>query len=260
MQIHEGRFRGRVALVTGGARGMGAEQARRAAAEGAFVVIADVLEDEARRTTREIGERAAFVPLDVSQENQWPAAVATAGELAGAPVDVLLHNAGIFRFARIEEMSLEDFRAVVDVNLVGTFLGIRAVIGDMVEAGRGAIVVNSSVDGLASHAGQVNYCASKAGMLGIVRVAALELAARGIRVNAVAPGAIDTPMVRAPESPKSDLAVWGDQVPMKRVGEPSEVASAMLYLASEDASYVTGTTLTIDGGVMAQVPLFFPSE
>lgn len=254
------RFRDKVVLVTGGARGMGAAQARRAVAEGAFVVIADVLEDEGRELASTLGGRAAFVKLDVSREDEWPGAIESASRHAGAPVSVLLQNAGIFRISPIEEMRLDDFMAVLRVNLVGTFLGVRAVIPAMKQAGVGAIVVNASVDGLAAHPGQVNYCASKAGMLGIVRVAALELASLGIRVNAVAPGAIDTPMVRTAGEPKASLAVWGDQVPMGRVGEPEEVASAMLFLASDDAAYVTGTTLTIDGGVMAQVPLFFPAD
>jgi 3alpha(or 20beta)-hydroxysteroid dehydrogenase len=256
----EGRFHGRTVLVTGGARGMGAAIARRVHAEGAYVVVADVLADDGRDLVDDLGSDAAFVSLDVSREGDWAGAVTAARAASGAPVDVLMSNAGIFRIAPFEEMSLDDFMAVVNVNLVGTFLGIRAVIPSMKEAGRGAIVVNSSVDGLAAHPGQANYCASKAGILGLVRVASLELAPFGIRVNAVTPGAIDTPMVRAPGEPESDLAVWGDQVPMRRVGKADEVAAAMVFLASDDASYVSGTSLTVDGAVMAQVPLFFPSE
>src|SRR3954451_20115537 len=154
-QVHaaiEGRFAGRVALVVGGASGMGAAQARRCAAEGAFVCVADVQEDLGRAVVAELGPQAAFVALDVASEEAWPEAVVAVAAAAGRAPDVLLYNAGIARFGPIRTMALEDFRAVLEVNLVGAFLALRAVSPAMADAGGGAIVLNSSLDGLGSHA------------------------------------------------------------------------------------------------------------
>jgi 3alpha(or 20beta)-hydroxysteroid dehydrogenase len=249
------RFTGRTALVAGGARGMGAELARRLVEEGATVVIGDVREEPGVELAAGLGPRATFVRLDVTRPGDWQDAVAVAGEAGRAPVSVLAHAAGIVRRERIAEMSLERYEALLGVNLVGPFLGIQAVIAPMTEAGGGAVVAISSVDALAGAPGYAGYCASKAGVTGLVKAAAVELAPAGIRVNAIAPGTIDTPMLRGRDGDATLLDALAEQVPVRRAGMPADVAHAALYLASDEAAYVTGTTLVVDGGVMAQVPL-----
>jgi 3alpha(or 20beta)-hydroxysteroid dehydrogenase len=250
-----GRFAGEVVLVTGAARGMGAAQARRAAEEGAFVVLADRLVEEGEALAADLPGSGMFVELDVAEEYSWGPAIERAQAAAGAPVTVLLHNAGVAGQGEIERTALTDFAQVIDVNLLGTFLAIRSVIASMKAAGHGAIVVNASVHAFAAHAEFASYCASKAGMLALVRVAALELAPHGVRVNAVAPGVIDTPRIRPAGVPKASLDPMARQVPLRRVGDAEDVAGTVLYLASNDAAYVSGTTVTVDGGMMAQVPL-----
>jgi 3alpha(or 20beta)-hydroxysteroid dehydrogenase len=231
---------------------MGAAMARTFAEAGRRVVIGDVRDDDGARLAAEIG--AGYVHLDVTDPDQWAAAV-DAAAVGGAPVGVLLQSAGVLRREPIAELSLEHYERLLAVNLTGPFLGIKAVAPGMTRAGSGGIVVLSSVDALAAAPGYAGYCASKAGVTGLVQAAALELASAGIRVNAIAPGLIDTPMSRGRGGDGTLIDALAEQVPLRRAGLAGEIARVALFLASDAASYVTGATLVVDGGLMAQVPV-----
>ncbi|MFF2779855.1 SDR family NAD(P)-dependent oxidoreductase [Streptomyces sp. NPDC058052] len=252
-----GKLDGRVAIVTGAARGQGEREARLFAAEGAKVVLADVLDGPGEALAKELGEeRAAYVHLDVTREEEWTAAVAAARERFGK-IDALVNNAGILRFNELLSTPLEEFQAIVSVNQTGCFLGIRAVAPEIAAAGGGTIVNTASYTGLTGMAGVGAYAASKHAVVGLTRVAALELAPRGIRVNAVCPGAIDTPMSN-PEGvdPAAAGELYRKLVPLGRIGRPEEVAALALFLTSDDSSYVTGQPFVVDGGWLAGVSLF----
>ncbi|MFF8600763.1 SDR family NAD(P)-dependent oxidoreductase [Streptomyces sp. NPDC015232] len=252
-----GKLDGRVVVITGAARGQGEQEARLFAAEGAKVVLADVLDAPGEALAKELGEgRAVFVHLDVTREADWAAAVARAEERFGR-IDGLVNNAGILRFNELVATPLEEFQALVQVNQVGCFLGIRTVAPRIAEAGGGTIVNTASYTGMTGMAGVGAYAATKHAVLGLTRVAALELAPRGIRVNAVCPGAIDTPMSN-PEGvdPAATAALYRDLVPLGRIGRPEEVAALALFLTAEDSSYITGQPFVIDGGWLAGVRLF----
>src|SRR5437763_7632141 len=191
-----GRLDGKIAVVSGGARGMGASHCRAMAAEGARVVVADVLEEEGITLAKELGDAATFVPLDVTDESAWSAVVAHAEETFGPP-SVLVNNAGIVRIGLIPDTSKEDFEAVLAVNLVGVWLGMRALGPAMMNAAGGSIINISSTAGLMGYPGISAYVASKWGVRGITKSAALEFGTRGVRVNWIHPGAIETPMVVA---------------------------------------------------------------
>jgi 3alpha(or 20beta)-hydroxysteroid dehydrogenase len=248
----------RTVLVAGGARGMGEHVARALAAAGAAVVIGDVRDEEGARAANGLGDRSSFVHLDVTRPEDWAAAVRLAEQRTGVPISILVHSAGIVRREPIAELSLAHYERLLAVNLTGPFLGLKAVIPAMTAAGRGSVVVLSSVDAFVAAPGYAGYCASKAGVTGLVQAAALELAPARIRVNAIAPGAIDTPMTRGSHGDRTRLDALAEQVPMRRAGVPDEVAQAALFLASDAASYITGTTLVVDGGVMAQVSVRLP--
>ncbi len=252
-----GKLDGRVVIVTGAARGQGEQEARLFAAEGAKVVLADVLDGPGEALAKELGEgRAAYVHLDVTREEEWAGAVAAAKERFGR-IDGLVNNAGILRFNELLATPLEEFQAIVSVNQTGCFLGIRAVAPEIAAAGGGTIVNTASYTGVTGMAGVGAYAASKHAVLGLTRVAALELAAKGIRVNAVCPGAIDTPM-SSPEGvdPAAAGELYRRLVPLGRIGRPEEVAALALFLTSDDSSYVTGQPFVIDGGWLAGVALF----
>ncbi|MEU2658491.1 glucose 1-dehydrogenase [Streptomyces sp. NPDC007325] len=252
-----GKLDGRVAIVTGAARGQGEREARLFAAEGARVVLADVLDGPGEALAKELGEdRAVYVHLDVTREEEWTAAVAAAKERFGK-IDALVNNAGILRFNALLSTPLEEFQAIVAVNQTGCFLGIRAVAPEIAAAGGGTIVNTASYTGVTGMAGVGAYAASKHAVVGLTRVAALELAAQGIRVNAVCPGAIDTPMSN-PEGvdPAATAELYRSLVPLGRIGRPEEVAALALFLTSEDSSYVTGQPFVVDGGWLAGVSLF----
>ncbi|CAM5263377.1 SDR family NAD(P)-dependent oxidoreductase [Streptomyces tanashiensis] len=252
-----GKLDGRVVLVTGAARGQGEQEARLFAAEGAKVVLGDVLDDAGEALAKELGEdRAAYVRLDVTSEADWTAAVAAARERFGK-IDGLVNNAGILRFNELVSTPLEEFQAIVSVNQTGCFLGIRTVAPEIAAAGGGTIVNTASYTGITGMAGVGAYAATKHAVLGLTKVAALELAAKGIRVNAVCPGAIDTPMSN-PEGvdPEATAELYRKLVPLGRIGRPEEVAALALFLTGEDSAYITGQPFVIDGGWLAGVSLF----
>lgn len=244
-----GRLEGKVALISGGARGMGAEEARRFAAEGASVVIGDVLEEEGGKVASEIGEAAVFVHLDVTSVEQWSRAVQLAGEHFGQ-LDVLVNNAGILRFTPMEATSLEEYETVMRVNATGCLLGMQAAIAPLRAAGGGSIVNISSVAGLEGIPGALSYTASKFAVRGMTKVAAYELGRDGIRVNSVHPGGVDTPMVRQGADPAA-MQEAAYHTPIPRIGQPEEVAELVLWLASDASSFCTGAEFVIDGGLTA---------
>ncbi|MGW7226450.1 SDR family NAD(P)-dependent oxidoreductase [Streptomyces cyaneofuscatus] len=260
-----GKLDGRVVLVTGAARGQGEQEARLFAAEGARVVIADVLVEQGEALAKELGEETArFVRLDVGSEEGWAEAVAVARDAFGK-IDGLVNNAGILRFNELVNTPLAEFEQVVRVNMTGAFLGIRAVAPEIEAAGGGTIVNTSSYTGLTGMPLVGAYAATKHAVLGLTRVAAMELAGKGVRVNAICPGAIDTAMSNpALLDPDADLsrsdaaldAYYRKLVPMGRIGRPEEVAALALFLTAEDSSYITGQPFVVDGGWLAGVSLF----
>ncbi|MGW4160437.1 SDR family NAD(P)-dependent oxidoreductase [Streptomyces sp. NPDC004788] len=252
-----GKLDGRVVVITGAARGQGEQEARLFAAEGARVVLGDVLDDQGEALAKELGaDKAAYVHLDVTSEAEWAAAVASAKERFGR-IDGLVNNAGILRFNELVSTPLAEFQAIVQVNQVGCFLGIRSVAPEIEAAGGGTIVNTASYTGVTGMAGVGAYAATKHAVLGLTRVAALELAGKGIRVNAVCPGAIDTAMSN-PEGvdPAATAELYRSLVPLGRIGRPEEVAALALFLTAEESSYITGQPFVIDGGWLAGVSLF----
>lgn len=240
------RFEGRTVLITGAARGQGAEEARRFAAEGARVVLGDVLDDEGAVVTKEIGDAATYVHLDVSDEASWEAAVvACRGSL-----HVLVNNAGVLgTFTPIVRTSVDDLRRTLDINLIGTFLGIKHGGAAIATSGGGAIVNISSISGMWGTPYAASYVASKFAIRGLTKTAALELGRDGVRVNSVHPGGVRTPMTAAVgDEGDSD---WYRRLPIPRIGTVDDVAAAVLFLASDDAAYITGAELLIDGGTLA---------
>ena len=244
------RLAGKVALVSGAARGIGKAIVERFAAEGAVVVLCDVANEPASRETlagiEKAGGKGMVSMFDVGDAAQVDAAVGDILAEQGR-IDVLVNNAGITRDNLLMRMSEEDFDAVVRTNLKGTFLLTRSVSRHMIKQRGGRIINMSSVVGLMGNAGQANYSAAKAGIAGFTKAMARELGARGITVNAIAPGFIQTAMTAAlPEAVRKSFL---DQIPMKRFAEPEEVAELALYLASDGAGYVTGQVIGINGGL-----------
>ena len=251
-----GRMDGKVALISGGARGMGASEARLFAREGAAVVIGDILDEEGEATAASIaadGGRCRYVHLDVTQEADWQAAVDAAVSHFGT-LDVLVNNAGIGSSSfQIHEEPVELWDRTIDVNLKGVFLGTRAAVPAMLEAGGGSIINISSQLGIVGvpYNGSA-YQTSKGGVRIFTKAAALQYANRGIRVNSVHPGPIVTEMTRAGRDDPERLSIMLARIPMGRYGEAEEVANAVLYLASDESSFVTGSEVVVDGGWTAQ--------
>jgi 3alpha(or 20beta)-hydroxysteroid dehydrogenase len=246
---------GRVAIVTGGARGMGAAEVRRLHAAGASVVAADILDDDGKALADELGVNSVgasvrYLHLDVTSEDEWTAAVEQVERELGK-LDVLVNNAGILKFNAVADTPLEEFRQVLDVNLIGTFLGMKAAIPAMKRAGGGSIVNISSTEGLAGTVFCGAYTASKFGVRGLTKVAAIEYGADKIRVNSVHPGGIDTPMTRAVMDEEGRKYVGKKVAGLKRMGTADEVAGVVLFLAGDDSSYCTGAEFVVDGGVTA---------
>ncbi|KRP98751.1 hypothetical protein AOQ72_16745 [Bradyrhizobium yuanmingense] len=237
-----GRFEGKTVFITGGARGMGAAHVRGFAAEGAKVVIADLLGAEGEALAREIGAQARFQRLDVTQEAQW-AEAAAAAEAAFGPISVLVNNAGVFRTGLLEEMKPADWRLVLEVNLTGVFLGMQAAVPSMRRAGGGAIVNVSSASGLYAQSTVSAYAASKWGVRAVTKTAALELGRYKIRVNSVHPGFVDTPMLPAgSEAYSQNFALPG-------VVDPDVITRMVLFVASDEACFSTGSEFVADGGL-----------
>jgi 3alpha(or 20beta)-hydroxysteroid dehydrogenase len=247
-----GRLDGKVALITGGARGMGKSHARHFAAEGARVVLGDLLDDRGSAVAAGLGAASCrYVHHDVTSEAGWAAAVGTALDAFGR-LDVLVNNAGVLKFADITDMPLADFRQVLEVNAVGCWLGMKAVIEPMKAAGGGSIVNISSIEGFTGAAGLSAYSASKFAVRGMTKAAASELGRFGIRVNSVHPGGVLTRMVleAAGTSGHSDGEGFLRSMPLGRFAEPAEISRLVAYLASDDASYSTGSEFVADGGIL----------
>ncbi|AQT82572.1 3-alpha-hydroxysteroid dehydrogenase [Mycolicibacterium litorale] len=241
-----GRVDGKVALVSGAARGMGAAHARMLVDQGARVVLGDVLDDEGAAVADELGEAARYVHLDVTKPDDWSAAVALAHSEFGL-LNVLVNNAGIVYRRRLANLERERWQRVVDVNLTGTLLGIKAVIEPMTAAGGGSIINMSSIQAMRGTPGNHGYVASKWAIRGLTKSAALELAPDNIRVNSLHPGMIRTPMTA--HMPDDLVAA-----PLGRIGEPAEVSTFVVFLASDESSFATGAEFVMDGGLIADVP------
>ena len=240
------RLNNTVAIITGGARGMGAAHARAFVREGARVVIADVLDDEGRALAAELGDAVRYEHLDVTSESEWEAVVAATVAAFGT-VDVLVNNAGIGNMAAIDKYTLEMWNAVLAVNLTGTFLGVKAVVPVMKAAKHGSIINISSVEGLRGSAGLHGYVASKFAVRGLTKSVAVELGRHNVRVNSVHPGFIVTSMTE-------QLDFANQQVPLGRPAQPEEVSSLVVFLASEESAYSTGAEFVVDGGMTSAIP------
>lgn len=238
-----GRLAGKVALVSGGARGMGASHVRALVAEGAKVLFGDILDHEGELVAKEIGDSGRYIHLDVTQAEHWERAVAIAlTEFGGA--DILVNNAGILNIGTIEDYEISEWHRILDINVTGVFLGIRAVVKPMKAAGRGSIINISSIEGMAGTVASHGYTASKFAVRGLTKSTALELGPSGIRVNSIHPGLIKTPMTEwIPE----DIF----QTALGRAAEPQEVSNLVVYLASDESSYSTGSEFVVDGVCVA---------
>jgi 3alpha(or 20beta)-hydroxysteroid dehydrogenase len=238
-----GRLAGKVAVVSGGARGMGASHVRALVGEGAKVVFGDILNAEGEAVAESVGDTTRYVHLDVTRPGDWDRVVATAVNDFGG-VDVLVNNAGIINVGTIEDYQLSEWHRILDVNLTGVFLGIRAVVASMKAAGRGSIINISSIEGMAGTIACHGYTATKFAVRGLTKSTALELGPSGIRVNSIHPGLIKTPMTEwVPE----DIF----QTALGRAAAPEEVSNLVVYLASDESSYSTGSEFVVDGGCTA---------
>lgn len=246
-----GRLDGKVALISGAARGMGRAEARLFAAEGAKVAVCDVVDGEGKSVAEEIGASAIYLHLDVTSEDDWAAAVAATTERFGK-LNVLVNNAGIAEGAPLAVTTLESYRRVIDVNQIGVFLGMRAVVEAMTAAGGGSILNISSIDGMVGMNFIISYVASKWAVRGMTKVAAQEFGEYGIRVNSIHPGLIDTAMLQqVPLVESGNLDRWIRRIPLGRIAEADEVAKLALFLASDESSYSSGCEFLIDGGMTA---------
>jgi len=246
-----GRLAGKVAIITGAARGQGAVEAELFVKEGAKVVLTDVLVEEGKNLAEKLGENAIFLEHDVSSSDAWKTVAAKAKEHFGK-IDVLVNNAGIAgKESPLEDTLEENFMKIINVNQLSVFLGMKYVAPYMKEQGSGSIVNISSLAGLGCYPGNISYTASKWAVRGMTKAAAVELAASGIRVNSVHPGYIDTEMIRA-EGTDGLTEAGPSIVPMQRYGDAIEAAKMVLFLASDDSSYSTGSEFTLDGGIHAQ--------
>lgn len=241
-----GRVDGKVALITGGARGMGAAHARMLVGEGAKVVIGDILDEPGEALAAELGDAARFVHLDVTDADQWAAAVTTATEHFGL-LNVLVNNAGISALGKIGEFDMAKWQKCIDVNLTGTFLGMQSVVAPMREAGGGSIINISSIEGMRGATLLHAYVASKWAVRGLTKSAAIDLGKDKIRVNTILPGFIRTPMTKYfPD----DMMI----APLGRPGQSDEVATFVVFLASDESSFATGSEFVVDGGLTTDVP------
>lgn len=241
---------GKVALITGAARGQGEAEARLFAERGAEVMICDVLDAEAQRVAADIGDAARFVHLDVSNADAWAAAVKATVDAFGK-INVLINNAAIAGIKAFDEMTPEDYMKVININQLGVFLGMSAVAGAMKDAGGGSIINISSIAGIGGMPGGMAYCASKFAVRGMTKVAAMELGPHNIRVNSIHPGGVLTPMVTEAGLTGDNASNLFSGVPLGRISQPREMATLAAYLASDDSSYSTGSEFVADGGMTA---------
>ena len=241
-----GRVDGKVALISGGARNIGAASARMLVAEGAKVVIGDLLDEEGTALADELGDAARYVHLDVTSDEDWRSAVELTVSEFGT-LNVLFNNAGIFNGGRLQRYETELWQQMLDVNLTGAFLGMRAAADAMIAAGGGSIINTSSIEGLRGTPWAHGYVASKWGLRGLTKSVALELAPQGIRVNSLHPGRISTP---ATDQMPDDMI----PIPLGRPGQPEEVATFVVFLASDESSFATGSEFVMDGGTVTQIP------
>jgi 3alpha(or 20beta)-hydroxysteroid dehydrogenase len=241
-----GRVDGKVVLISGGARNIGGASARALVAEGAKVVIGDLLDDEGKALAEELGDAARYLHLDVTSDEDWRAAVELAVSEFGK-LNVLFNNAGIFNGGPINRYKRDQWQQMLDVNLTGPFLGMRAATDAIIAAGGGSIINTSSIEGLRGTPWAHGYVASKWGLTGLTKSAAMELAPHGIRVNSLHPGRISTP---ATDQMPEDLI----PIPLGRPGKPEEVATFVVFLASDESSFTTGAEFVVDGGTINQIP------
>jgi NAD(P)-dependent dehydrogenase (short-subunit alcohol dehydrogenase family) len=253
-----GRLDGKVAVVTGGANGIGRASAKALASEGARVVIGDVAEERGENAAHEIREsdgEATFVRADVTKMSDVEALVREAID-GWRRLDVMFNNVGVAIPGTADEMSEDEFRRVLDVNLIGVWRGMRAAIPEMLRTGGGSIINTSSVQGHVAFLGWAGYAASKGGVDALTRQAAVEYAPKGIRINSIVPGTILTEMneriLREAEDPDAQMATWTSMHPIGRVGQPDEVAAAVVFLASDESSFITGESLRVDGGLIVR--------
>jgi 3alpha(or 20beta)-hydroxysteroid dehydrogenase len=240
------RLHGKVAIVTGGARGLGAAYSRALVEAGARVAVTDVLEEDGRALAAGLGDRAMFLAHDVTLAQDWTHVVRATEQRFG-PVNVLVNNAGIVHYEPLHTVSEANYRRVIDVNQVGVFLGMQTVHASMLRAGQGSVINISSVAGLTCFPGVIGYVASKWAVRGMTKAAAVEFGPQGIRVNSVHPGFFETPMNPIPaDSP----AILGQPLPRKAL--PEELAGLIVFLASDESSYCTGSEFVADGGYTAQ--------
>lgn len=241
-----GRVEGKVALISGGARNIGGASARLLVEEGARVVIGDLLDEEGQALADELGDRARYVHLDVTSEEDWAAAVALTVAEFGR-LDVLFNNAGIFNGGVIQRYRRAQWQEMLDVNLTGAFLGIQAATDALIAAGGGSIINTSSIEGLRGTPWAHGYVASKWGLTGLTKSVAMELAPHGVRVNSLHPGRISTPATD--QMPENLIPI-----PLGRPGQPGEVAAFVLFLASDESSFTTGSEFVVDGGTVMHIP------
>lgn len=241
------KLKNKIAVITGGASGMGAVHAEVFVKEGAKVVITDINKDAGEVLAKKLGENVLFVKQDVTREEEWKNVIEKTEEAFG-PVDILINNAGIVIMKPIEATTLEDFQKVIDINQTGTFLGMKAVLPSMKKTKNGSIINISSIEGLEGSNYTSAYIASKFAVRGLAKAAAIEFAPYGIRVNSVHPGVIDTPMIHQPGVAEEVKKII-DTIPLKRPAQPDEVSKLLVFLASEDSLYCTGSEFVIDGGM-----------
>lgn len=241
-----GRVQDKVVLISGGARNIGGASARQLVAEGARVVIGDLLDEEGAALAAELGDAARYVHLDVTSEEDWAAAVALAVAEFGK-LDVLFNNAGIFNGGQLQRYKTSQWQEMLDVNLTGAFLGARAAADAIIAAGGGSIINTSSIEGLRGTPWAHGYVASKWGLTGLTKSLAMELAPHGVRVNSIHPGRISTPATD--QMPENLIPI-----PLGRPGKPDEVAAFVVFLASDESSFSTGSEFVVDGGTVMHIP------
>lgn len=242
------RLQDKVIIITGAAQGMGETHARLCISEGAKVVLTDISSEKGEALAKALGDNALFVKQDVTKEEDWAHLVQQTKDKFGQ-IDVLVNNAGITTHKSILDTSVEDYRKILEINQVSVFLGMKAVIPTMIKAKQGSIINISSINGLVG--GAIGYTDSKFAVRGMTKAAALECAPHGIRVNSIHPGVIATPMITQGDT-KDAVEAFAKTIPMKRVAQAEEVSGMVLFLASDDSSYSTGSEFVVDGGLTAQ--------